>query len=626
MDKVAWIDLKEREIETEPVSKEDLKRFLGSRGYAAKILYENVGEEVDPLSEENILIFSPGLLTGTPWPTGARYTVTAKSPQTQAYGYSNASGFFGPELRKAGYAALIFTNAASEPVYLFVEDDILEIKDATNLWGKKALDTEKHLKNKHENSRVSCIGPAAENLVKIASIVNDGGRTAARCGMGTVMGSKKLKAVVAKSEREVNFPEEFKDKAVEMARKAGKDEGSKLLRKWGTPMLIDPKNEIGDLPTKNHQEVQYINGEKINAEAVDEYVYKNTGCYSCPIRCSRLSRVESEEISCEIEGPEYETLNALGPMVWNDDLEILIYANKLCNEYGIDTISAGVLISFAMECHEAGILDSDEVDLSWGNPETIISLLQMITYREGLGDLLADGVKNAAEQIGPEAEKFALHVKGMELPRQEPRIAKAHGLGHATSNRGADHLYGLPTIDLTGNVKIAEEYFPECMPEILEVTNEKYKPEMLEFTQEYNAISDALGVCKFSTTENFALLPRDLAEGVSQLNDWLDLDEKEILEAGERIINLERMYNYRHGLSRKDDLLPQRFTQEPATVFEVEEGKLTSEVSEEGLVIDIENMLSKYYELRGWNEKGIPTRDKLEELDLWEMVKEDFDL
>lgn len=575
------------------------------------------------MSEDNLLIFSPGLLSGTPWPTGARYTVTAKSPLTGAYGYSNSSGHFGPELRKAGFAAVVFEGKSKKPVYLKIEDENLELLDANDYWGKNALETEKLLKEKYDGSKVAAIGQAGENLVKVSSVINDGGRAAARCGLGAVMGYKNLKALVVNASQEVNYSKEFKDKAIEKMKKAGTHPGSKSLRKWGTVELVDPKNQSGDLPTRNHQAGQFNYADKVNAEALDNYVYQNTGCYSCPIRCSRLSKVESGEYKAEIEGPEYETVNSMGPMVDNYDMELIIYANKLCNEYGIDTISTGVIIAFAMECHEKGILDDDELSLEWGDKETIIELIKKIAFREGLGDLLAEGCFRAAKKIGQGAEKLAMHVKKMEIPMQEPRASKAMGLGHATSNRGADHLYGLPTIDLTGNIEVAEKYFSEYMPEILEVYSQKYKPEMLNFTQEYNAISDALGVCKFSTTENFALLPEDIAEGISLLREDINFDAEELLEAGERIINLERMYNYRHGMTRKADNLPDRFLNDPLDIYEVEEdNKLTDKVVVENLKVDLDQMLDIYYQLRGWDQNGVPTEEKLKELGMEDLIKD----
>lgn len=618
MEKMAWIHLTKKEIEIHPIPEEDLSLFLGGRGLGAKILYEGVEAGVEPLSKENLLIFSTGPLTGTPWPTGARYTVTALSPLTGIYGYANASGYFGPKFHQAGYMVLVFSGAAKEPVYLLLTDEGLSLRPARDLWGMSTGEVEKSLKERHPGSHIASIGPAGEREVLLSLILNDGGRTAARCGLGAVMGSKRLKAIVVKTKRRVETPKAFRKKAVEMSKKLSSHPGSLALKRWGTPLLIDPKNQSGDLPARNHQDVQFEGGERVNALAFEEFKVKSKGCFACPIRCSRISEVEGEE---SVEGPEYETIDALGPMVGSDDPKVIIKANRICNELGIDTISVGGVIALAMESSQRGLLQDKDFSLEWGDEESILGLCRQIGLKEGLGALLGDGVKRAAERIHPSASKYALEVKGLEIPRQDPRICKAMGLGHATSNRGADHLYGLPTIDLTGNMEVAEKYFPDCLPEILQVTSQRYKPHMLVFTQEYAAISDALGICKFSTLENFALLPEDILQGLLALG-FSNMDEKDLLQAGERIINLERLFNLRLGLSRREDTLPERFLKEPARVVRLEGERLTKEVLEEGLLVELEEMLDIYYELRGWDAEGLPTREKLKELGLERYVEE----
>ena len=608
----AYINLSKGKIIIEESPVEIIQKYLGSRGYAAKILYDKVGVDVDPLSPENYLIFSTGPFTGSPWPTSARYTVTAKSPLTGAYGYANSSGFFGPELRRAGFDALVITGKSKSPAVLVVDDTDLSFVDGSDLWGKDTEETENILRERYEGSKVASIGPGGENLVKISSVINDYGRAAARCGLGAVMGSKNLKAVVTRASGKTSYPEAFKKIALEMMKKVGKHPESQFLRKWGTAALIDPKNASGDLPANNHQEVQVPYWRDVNAEMVDTYLERNDGCFNCPIRCSRFTKVENGKYKCSTEGPEYETINSFGPMVGNNNMELIIYANLLCNRYGLDTISTGVAIAFAMECHQRGILNDDQLNLEWGDEESITSLIEGIAYRkEGLGNLLAEGVKRAAEKIGQGAEHYAMHVKGMEMPRQEPRTTKGMALGHSTSNRGADHLYALATIDLTGNVEAATKFFPECMPEILERTSEKYKPDMNILSEAYCAISDAIGVCKFSTTEAFVLYPEDFARGLSELPGY-DLDEEGIIKAGERIVNLERMYNVRHGFDRKDDQLPSRFLTEPATLIDME----TKEVISDGMLVDLDYMLDRYYRLRNWTPNGIPSTEKLLELGL----------
>jgi aldehyde:ferredoxin oxidoreductase len=335
--------------------------------------------------------------------------------------------------------------------------------------------------------------------------------------------------------------------------------------------------------------------------------------------------------AAEIGGPEYETTNALGPMCWIDDPEAIIYANHLCNLYGLDTISTGVVVAFAMELHQRGLLDDAPGDpshpalsLEWGDVDTLIGLIERIAHRQEIGDLLAEGVQRAAAQIGGEAERYALHVKGMELPRQEPRVAKGFGLGHATSNRGADHLYALPAIDLGGAWDVAQRIFPaEIVPELMETDNERFKANMVVYGEHFCALTDALGICKFSTTEEYSLLPDDLAPGVAAL--WgKPVRGEDLLQIGERIVNLERLYNVREGLSRADDQLPVRFLEEAVPLFGFERDPETGSLRQSpepishAQIYDFEAMLDRYYQLRGWSRDGVPTQATLQRLGLAE--------
>ncbi len=626
----AYVDLTTGVVDIKPTDPRTVHDFIGSRGYAAKLLYDLVPPEVEPLDPANRLIFSVGPLTGTPWPTSSRYTVTARSPLTNGYGYANGAGFFGPELRMAGFDALVVGGRAEKPVYLLAEAGRVAIRTAEDLWGRTTGEAEKTLRERHQGSRVASIGPAGENLVRFAAVINDYGRAAARAGMGAVMGSKRLKAVVAKGAGKADVPKEFAAVARRKMETVRVHPGSEGLRQWGTSLLIRGKNIKGDLPSWNHQSVQFPEAYRVDAESVAKYVVKTRGCYACPIRCARISRVGEGETAIEVEGPEYETIDSFGPLVGNADLPTIIRANAACNNLGLDTISAGVVIAFAMECHEHGLIDDPGAGLEWGDQRAILSILDLIAHRRGLGDLLAEGVKRAAERLGRGAEEYAMHVKGMEIPRQEPRVAKAFGLGHATSNRGADHLYAIPTIDIAGLRETAERLFPpEYLPEMMDLTGEKYKAEMVVFTEAFAAIVDSVGVCKFSTSETYALYPEDLAEGLSALGQ--KYTPGELVRAGERVVNLERMYNVRIGFSRADDRLPDRFTKTPATVYIYPDGRrLEAEgkpvvmeptgVAKDGLVIGLDGMLDRYYDLRGWTRDGLPTAEKLKDLGLGGLV------
>lgn len=611
MAKTLYVDLTSRAIRARETDPELLQTYLGGRGYAARLLYDNVGPEVEPLSPENWLIFSAGVLAGSGWPTGSRSCVTAKSPATGVYGYAHSGGHFGPAIQLAGYDAFVISGRADTPVYLLVHDDRVEIRDGGDLWGLTTHEVEHTLTHRHPGAAVAGIGPAGENLVVFASVMNDLNRAAGRTGMGAVMGSKNLKAVAVIGTRPRRLPAAFLDLAKRQSAYLRGHGNLGLLRKYGTPGIIGPKNAIGDLPAKNHQLVQFPAADRMDGEAIAAAARKKLACYACPIACSRVTEVESGLYQCLVEGPEYETIDSLGPMVWNERLDVLIYANLLCNELGLDTISTGVAIAFAMELRQRGLLDDAEFSLEWGDPDSIIGLIRAIAARRGrLGELLARGVREAAAALGGDAPQYAMQVKGVELPRQEPRIAKTFGLGHAVANRGADHLYGLPTLDLAGWKDAAREIFPDLYPEILEFGNERYRANVLVYSEHYCAITDALGVCKFSANETFALMPRDFAAALTAMGrTFTDTD---LLLAGERIVNLERMLNVRQGLDGTHDVLPERFTREPAVVA-TDGGR--GEVKHTS-VCDLPAMRGDYYRLREWDDHGVPRPAKLKELGL----------
>lgn len=629
MPKIAYVDLTTADVTVGETPPDLLRRFIGGRGLGAKLLYDLVGPDVDPLGPDNCLIFTAGPLAGTPWPTSARVHVTFKSPLTGAYGYANSGGHFVAELKHAGFDALIITGRAPQPSILRVTADRIAVEPAPELWGRTTGEVHDALLGKDAPSsagRVACIGPAGENLVRIAAIINERSRAAARGGPGAVMGSKNLKAIHIVAGQRSPTPGELRSAAREAVEKLRADPHLDGLRRWGTLVLMDGKNIGGDQPARNHQLAQVPFIRQINAKAFDRYVLDHRGCYACPIKCDRKSRVAEGPYAVELDGPEYETTNALGPMCWVSDPEAIIYANHLCNQYGLDTISTGVTIAFAMECYEHGLLEEPGLPLEWGSPAAVHGLIERIAYRRGIGDVLAEGTRRAAQIIGRGAERYAMQVKGMELPRQEPRFAKGFGLGHATSNRGADHLYGLPAIDLAGAWDVARRLFPaEVVPELMDPANEKYKPDMVVYGEHFCAATDALGICKFSTIEEYALFPEDLAPGLAAV--WgRPLTGADLLAVGERIVNLERMYNVRLGLSRADDRLPSRFTEEPVPLFEFEEvpGTLEMRPSPEpirqGLIHDFDAMLDRYYDLRGWTRHGIPTAETLRRVGLEECL------
>ena len=393
----------------------------------------------------------------------------------------------------------------------------------------------------------------------------------------------------------------------------------------GTVFLMRPKNISGDLPTKNHQFGQVPFIDAMDGGALKTYRIKRMGCRFCPVKCSCESIAEGSDGKIIIEGPEYETTDALGPVVWNDNVNVIIEANKLCNELGLDTISTGKVIGFAMECHEKGLLKDEDFSLEWGDSCTILGLIKSISFRRGVGDILAEGTRRAAEKIGGGALAYAMQVKGLEIPEQEPRVAKGMGLGHAVSNRGADHLYGLPAIDLGGNFETARKIFaPEIIDELMDPSNEKYKADMLIYGEHFCALSDSFGVCKFTTTEEYSLMPADFLQGLKILG--FDLDEQALLKIGERIVNLERLFNLREGFSRVDDHLPARFTTEEMPIFANETDPVTGKTTlgkqiGSAIINDFDAMLDRYYMLRDWDSQGRPNQEKIQDLGLELEVK-----
>jgi len=614
--RTSTIDLTSGKITIEDTDPQLIQKYLGGRGLGAALLYESVDASIGPFDAENRLIFTTGLFNDTSWPTSSRYHVTFKSPATEAYGYANSGGYFGPEFRKAGYDALIVTGKAKSPVVLQLTDQDIEIKPAEDLWGKNTSETERILRQ--QGGRVASIGPAGENLARLAAIINDGGRAAARGGPGAVMGSKNLKAIhVIASKRSNTSPPSFSKIAGSKSKKVFNHSGVQDLREKTTVMLMEVQNYFGKLPARNHQVAGVPFIDKLDSQAISKFWLKRKSCAACPIGCARKSGIDYDEGFIEIEGPEYETTNAFGPMVWNDDPEVVIAANHMCNEYGLDTISVGVTIAFAMECYQRGLLEDDLFSLEWGDKNTILGLVEAIAFRKGIGDLLAEGTQRAAKGIGRGAEKFAMQVKGLELPRQEPRKAIAFGLGHCTSNRGADHLYALPTLDAIADWETARKIFPEEIVEgVMSFTEDTYKPDLVVYNEHFCAIADSVGICKFSTPEMYALLVEDLAEGLNAL--CFECTSESLLKIGERIVNLERMYNVRHGMDRRDDQLPERFTNEPLPIFQSTKrgtgSKPYVEPESTGPVIKLHPLLDRYYQLRGWDSSGIPTSKKLKHL------------
>jgi aldehyde:ferredoxin oxidoreductase len=594
--KILRVNLSKGEISTEDLDFELAKKYLGGRGLATKIFYDEVGPKVDPFSEENKIIFATGLLTGTTAPTGGRYMVVTKGPLTGTIASSNSGGFFGAELKFAGYDLLIIEGKSEKPVYISIKDSEVKIKDAEHLWGKDTYYTTDKLLEEFgdKKARVSCIGPAGENLVLISSIINEKGRAAGRTGVGAVMGSKNLKAIVVRGSKrpevknKSKFSQVVKEKITKLRNNSITGEG---LPKLGTKVLDSIINANGLYPTKNFQEGTFEYVEEVNGEALVEkgYLIRNKACFGCPIACGRVVTLPTGE---EGEGPEYESGWAFGADCGVKDLISITEANFLCNKLGLDTISAGSTIACAMELYEKGYLKDEEIGNAtkpvFGSGEAIVYYTKAIAYREGLGDKLAEGSYRFAESHGhPE---LSMSVKKQEIPAYDPRGVQGHALEYATSNRGACHVRGY---------MISPEILG--VPEKLETQKLEGKAQWVKTFQDLTSVIDAAGLCLFTS---FALGADDYADLINAALD-INMSTEEVMRIGERIWNMERLYNLEAGIDPKDDTLPKRFLEEPLP-----------DGPQKGAVVRLDVLIPEYYKVRGWDENGKPTEAKKQELGL----------
>ncbi|MGP3778741.1 aldehyde ferredoxin oxidoreductase family protein [Halanaerobium saccharolyticum] len=587
------VDLTREEIKRETITGENVKNYLGGRGLASKILYDEIDPKVDPLSPENKLIYATGLLTGTAASTGGRYMVVTKGPLTGTIASSNSGGFFGAELRFSGNDIIIFEGKAERPLYLSIMGDQVELKDASELWGKTVYETTDLLIEKagNKNARVSCIGPAGENLVKFAAIMNEKDRAAGRTGVGAVMGSKNLKAVVVKAdEKQVEY---FKDEMMKVVRKQTKmlkEDGvtGEGLPALGTKVLDNIINSTGLYPVNNFQEGTFADVDEVSGEALVEkgYLQSNKGCYGCPIRCARDTKLPNGQ---QGEGPEYESGWAFGADCGVNDLNAITEANFLCNDLGMDTITAGTTIACAMELYEKGYIDKDELEngpeLKFGSSESIIYYTEKMAYRKGLGDKLAEGSYRLADSKGQ--PELSMSVKKQELPAYDPRGVQGQGLNYVTSNRGGCHVRGYMIS-------------PEVLgaPEKLDPQELEGKAGWVKTFQDLTAVIDSVGMCLFTS---FALGLDDYREIVNA-GTRFDYTSESLLEAGERIYNLERQFNLEAGILPEQDKLPARFD-EPLP-----------DGPQKGKKSEYRQILPEYYEVRGWQEDGWISDQKLKEM------------
>ncbi len=615
------VDLTARRVESHPYDQSMAEQYLGGNGFGARLLWEHVGPEVDALAPESLLVFSTGPLCGTLVPNPGRMEVIAKSPLTGIYGDANAGGFLGPELKFAGWDAVVVTGRSDGPVYLAIRDEKVEIRDADALWGLTTSETEDTIRQlwRDTNVKTAVIGPAAENGVLFSGIQITPQRSAARCGLGTVMGSKRLKAVAVRGHGpiEVADPARFYEISADLHRRLRANPIFEAVSAHGTPGIVSMMDALGRFPTKNFQMGSFPGIDSLDAEALEARAFvRHLACFGCPVACDKLYTLPDGPFAgTSLRSVEYETLNAMGAAVWNADIDTVLEANRLCDELGMDTISAGRAISFGMELWEQEILNLDETDglpLRWGDRDVILTLLERMARREGdFATLLSRGVRRAAETIGRGAEDYAMHVKGMAIAAQDGRAQKSMGLAHVTSNRGADHLKAFPTIDETGYPDEARRRYGEAyLPEMAQPLATKHKPFLVKDGEDFGAVVDSVGVCKSGGTFVLAEIYWEDVAAAVEAATGMAMSVERLKQIGERIYNLQRCYNALHGITRADDRLPRRFSEERSPSGNAE-----------GETIHVEAMLDEYYALRGWDqETGWPTRAKLRELELDEAV------
>lgn len=612
--KILRVSLNDQKIKKEVVDPDLMKKYLGGVGYAAKLLYDELSNEIDPLGEGNKLIFATGPLTGTQAPGSGNIEVCFKSPLTGGWAESRSGSDWGQNLKEAGYDLLIVEGRSDEPVYLMIEDGRVELKPAENLATKTTSEKFNVIRDElgDDEFEIAIIGNAGEKRVRYATIMF-GWRAAGRCGAGAVMGSKNLLGIAVKGTGDIKIhdPDGFREVVVEAKKIVVNHPASTSFREHGTTGDLPACDETGDWPTKNWRSNSWGKGEELYDHFYEKNLISNKGCYTgCVMPCGRIVKVDSGKWKTpEHEGSEYESISAFTAFVLNDDMDAAVHGTYLCNEYGLDTISVGSAIAFAMDCYDQGIIskeDADGLNLSWGNTEAMIELVKKISKREGIGKILSEGVKRAAEEFGPEAKELAIHGKGLEAPAHDPRSGKALGVTYGTGNRGMCHIHPVEAMAFD---KDKEDFglssFGVPDPNQVDRWDEKGKGSIVKVLQDGGVLTDILGTCKFYTY--VGVHPEHYAKMMTKLTGW-NLDGEDLLEVGERVINLQRMFNIREGFIRSDDKLPKRMESVP------EFGQYADEP--DCGISDFDLMLDEYYQTRGWNENGVPTKETLNRLGL----------
>jgi len=604
--RILYIDLTTGKTRVEPLNEEYAKKYIGGIGLGMRLWLENASPGVDPLSAENPLVLTVGPIAGTMWPTaGNGHAFVAKSPESHGVGEAKAHGSFGAELKRAGYDAVILKGKAEKPVYVWIDDDSVQLLDASRLMGKSPAETDDAIREELGDYyvRVAAIGPAGEKLARIACIINDKTRAAGRTGLGAVMGSKNVKAIAVRGTRDIVVakPEEFMEYVKEFHERM-KGPATQKYRTLGTPENVLVHNSLACMPTRNYNNASFEGAEKVSGETLNEkFVAKIIGCSSCAMRCEHTVVVPEGPYKGTMTRMEYETLWALGPYCGIDRLDTIIKGMELCNYYGMDAIGAGVIVGFAMDCYEKGILKPEDlggIEARFGNSEALIQLLEKMGKREGIGDILVDGVKIAGEKIGKGAEKLGQHIKGVEVTGYDLRCLKTAALGFAVSFRGADHnRHGAYAFDVKGKVN--------------RLKAEKGRGKLVRDMEDIYTLIDSFIVCKFSRGTYYKELP-DMAKLYTLVTGY-EMTSEELKKAGERINNVAKLFNVREGLTRKDDTLPWKVMNLPIPDEGPSKGAYVTQE-------ELDLLLDDYYDSRGWTREGVPTVEKLKELGMDDLM------
>ncbi len=617
---ILHLDLSSGEYWIEHPPETFYRTYWGGRALALYYMLTQMKPHTDPLSPENLLIFATGILAGVPAPAVPRYTVCAKSPLTGAEGEAEAGGWWGPELKRAGFDALIIKGASPTPVYLWITEGRLEIKEAVHLWGKDTGTTQRMIKEElaEDKVRIAQIGPAGENLVRFANIVNELGHFNGRNGLGAVMGSKKLKAIAVRGTKALDLydKEEIKKITKEITQRIMVNPLSRGLHELGTPGTVRGFYEAGCLPSYNWTTGYFPEGENLTAETLNQTILKGTkGCYACPIRCKRVVAVDEPELKVDplYGGPEYESIVSLGSICGISDLRYVAKANELCNRYTLDTISTGMVIAFAMQCYQEGILtpeDTEGIELTFGNKEALLGLIKKIAYREGLGELLSQGSYRAAQKIGKGAEKFIHQVKGQEIAMHDPRLKTGVGLSYALTDYGPDHMKVPhdPFFKDKEAVGVKEMSGLGILDPVSPTELGEKKVALFKLLDLYWTVFNILGVCDFGYVPRSVGTMDELLEIIRSATGW-KTSWFELMKVGERSISMARLFNAREGFTPQDDTLPEVFFNP------FPDGPLAGKLAINRE--DFQKAIRLRYELMGWDpDTGLPTPAKLIELGL----------